>query len=717
MKKLLLTVALVVIAITQANAATLPQTLNWSGTLSSNTFSGSCTITQSSYDYANSHWLVQIDMHRLTGNANPCIFHFTSSGFTSGGTIDISVNQTIDTVATYPASPGGSVTCNFFGGLQGGANGTAVSVTITIPAAPPLRKKFTAKWVNPYDTPITVTSTEAGVPTHIYGSITVAPHSMGLIETVVADGKDVTQRIQGTDPSTGPFVFAFTTLNGGMTTITQNQSGLDDAGQVTVPAQGATVTVDPTTPAAMVAAQSNGGASVTATTGINPAIFNSTQTASTAALQGGQFMAGINGLAGVIGAANQAQITDADANTAKITAAIAAIPGAGNSGIGDTLTNTDFNSNFASTKTLSDYQATGKTAHDTYDASDIGGVAGGHQADGSAGIHSSYDTALSISEYDVSPPDFTIPIAASSTTSLAGSGDAHVMPWDVTMMGEIATVIKAIIAWCFAIWYIIQVVKGMERLVHGMTAVHQTIGNTVAGTGGQLSAGIGAAFITGALLAAPVTFAAIADSGLGWHSVTSFTAMLVSHGVLGTNVAAVFQAYIPLGTITATLVGWVTLVVGGGAILQGVNLFVRWIVPIVVFGLAVGMASKARADVTFHVLNGSAVDTSFNASSLDGAVSHTFSVPAGTTGTFSFAPTGRTAFVLSQDGVGVHEGAAVEILDNGVCTFGGGSLSVVHPASVWWDYFAMGFRVGMIFELFGVMWRSYRALAASRETT
>ncbi len=278
----------------------------------------------------------------------------------------------------------------------------------------------------------------------------------------------------------------------------------------------------------------------------------------------------------------------------------------------------------------------------------------------------------------------------------------HLAPWDNGSLHTGALVMKSIIGGFFVLFYGMWFLEEMQRLYLTVALTPQSRGNTLLGSGGQISAAVAAIAITAVLLAFPVAFGSLADSGIGgWNSLTNVFsgASAISSSTMQGALDLVGE-WAPVNTVFGIISSYLATRTFGTGIAIGCMIAIRAVVPvlILVFILA---ASRASAAVTFDNQGAGNV----NVFSIDG-ITLAGTVNAGTVG--SFAPLSGSAYLVN--------GVVFEALDLArVELTAGGAVSVVHPARAWWPYFRLGFVMGCLWELGGLTLRLFWRVSGSAE--
>jgi len=293
---------------------------------------------------------------------------------------------------------------------------------------------------------------------------------------------------------------------------------------------------------------------------------------------------------------------------------------------------------------------------------------------------------------------------SSMSIALAGTGiTANLAPWDDSTLHTVAQIIKGVIAAFVFIGYCKWQAARFKEYMATLSIAPQARGNTVAGTGGQVTALISAVTITFILVTAPVAFVALADTGLGWGTTVNIFGGLASNAI-GKMGFDILTEFVPVDTIVTSLSGQLVTLIAGTAICTGFAAAIRYVIPALAILCALATPNEANADVS--VKNQSAETVSV----FNGAT--TTNVAAGATAAVPYI--GASLFTFSGASI---EDTRREVLDNAIVDYHGDfSIAVTFPASVWWVYVVKGFVVGCLFELAGMAIRFLGRATASVET-
>lgn len=311
--------------------------------------------------------------------------------------------------------------------------------------------------------------------------------------------------------------------------------------------------------------------------------------------------------------------------------------------------------------------------------------------------------SANISGGGVSTP--TVPASSSALSFTIAGEPVNLLPTGVILTGF--TIMKLLIQTILIFGWIYYMQKEMRDVLKTVGVAPQSRGNTLAGSGGQITAAIAASLFTLLLLGVPVAMAALADNGIGWKQTVDFFSAFTEGGATGEGALVLMSQAFPILTFAAIMNNIIIFKVGGTIIMSGAVAAARWIVPALAVGLYLVSADQADAAVTWRnqsdqaisveTLSGVSVFTSLSASSV---------VTAG-------AVRG-SAYRVTRDGDGVTR--VVEVLDEGeVCVMPDGSLSVVHSTACWGVYLGLGFVTGCLWEIGGWVFRRFASIGGSLE--
>ena len=255
-------------------------------------------------------------------------------------------------------------------------------------------------------------------------------------------------------------------------------------------------------------------------------------------------------------------------------------------------------------------------------------------------------------------------------------------------------------------WWIYYMQGECRSVLRSVGLAPQARGNTVAGTGGQVTALLSATVITIALLGVPVAMAALTDNGIGWRQTVNFFGAFTD-GTGGTIASMSWQLVcecFPVLTFVTILNNVIIFKAAGTAIMYGVMIAVRWIVPALV-GLLAFYPSQSDAAVRWHNQTSEAV-----------LVEQVRGVWTSTVPAESFAelpPQGGSQYrVVTSAGVKTP----VEVLDEAeVYLMPDGTVFTSHPTASWLTYVWRGFVVGMLWNIGGYFFRRFAAMGGSLE--
>ena len=255
-------------------------------------------------------------------------------------------------------------------------------------------------------------------------------------------------------------------------------------------------------------------------------------------------------------------------------------------------------------------------------------------------------------------------------------------------------------------WWIYYMQGECRSVLRSVGLAPQARGNTVAGTGGQVTALLSATVITIALLGVPVAMAALTDNGIGWRQTVNLFGAFTD-GTGGTIASMSWQLVcecFPVLTFVTILNNVIIFKAAGTAIMYGVMIAVRWIVPALV-GLLAFHHHESDAAVRWHNQTSEAV-----------LVEQVRGLWTSTVPAESFAelpPQGGSQYrVVTSAGVKTP----VEALDEAeVYLMPDGTVFTSHPTASWLTYVWRGFVVGMLWNIGGYFFRRFAAMGGSLE--
>ena len=255
-------------------------------------------------------------------------------------------------------------------------------------------------------------------------------------------------------------------------------------------------------------------------------------------------------------------------------------------------------------------------------------------------------------------------------------------------------------------WWIYYMQGECRSVLRSVGLAPQARGNTVAGTGGQVTALLASTVITIALLGVPVAMAALTDNGIGWRQTVNFFGAFTD-GTGGTIASMSWQLVcecFPVLTFVTILNNVIIFKAAGTAIMYGVMIAVRWIVPALV-GLLAFHTPETEASVRWHNQTSEAVMVE----QVRGLWSST--VPAESY--VELPPQGGSQYRVTTP-AGVK--TPVEVLDEAeVYVMPDGAIFTSHPTASWLTYVWRGFVVGMLWNIGGYFFRRFAAMGGSLE--
>lgn len=283
----------------------------------------------------------------------------------------------------------------------------------------------------------------------------------------------------------------------------------------------------------------------------------------------------------------------------------------------------------------------------------------------------------------------------------------------------IKLIVTAYLLWEYSFW----VTKELRTFIAMLTPTNQAKGNTVAGTGGQLSAVLAAALISAVIIAGYTALGAILDNPIiSWRHSTDLTSAFGSSSI-GTGALYLLLKVFPVATLAAILTGGVFFRMTGLSVIMGIATAIRFIVPVLAIGLAIVTASHsqtARAD-TFIQNNSQVADINFyhaNTNSSLGVVPANASMQVPSTA-LDHVDSTYTFFDNFYGSVTV-----IEIVDNENISIdqsvdsAGNPQWCIHTSfqnMVWLRLFAYGFSTGGVIEAAGLAYRLFYKVTGSRE--
>jgi len=297
-------------------------------------------------------------------------------------------------------------------------------------------------------------------------------------------------------------------------------------------------------------------------------------------------------------------------------------------------------------------------------------------------------------------------------TSRGGIQAASFAPWDNDAVQAGFALIKGMLAVMISFIYIRWLQQKIFESCRTLILTPQNRGNTVAGSGGQITGLIASGIITGILLAAPTTFAALGDTGLGWKSTLDlFGAIRNAAG--GMPVFDLLDAVLPLATIGSAATSVCVVHTACTGLVLGIGSAIRWVVPVILFSLCLYSAPSVCASITVINFDPSLpVDVSFAEHGAE-----TVRIDPFSTGTFE--PSGRAEsiyFTFWDDGVPVVVYVA-DALDGSSFGVKSDTRPVAgYSMDIFLSYFRIGFVTGLLWELGGLCYRLLYRLFTSNST-
>lgn len=312
----------------------------------------------------------------------------------------------------------------------------------------------------------------------------------------------------------------------------------------------------------------------------------------------------------------------------------------------------------------------------------------------------------------------------SATASSVGSGSSQltvqlprvsqptdIAPWATAAVHDAAGLVKKLLTLFLTVGFTVWLSKEIREMMQTILTAPQGRGNTVAGTGGQITGLIAAGIISAVVLGAPVAFAAINDASLGWRTAIDIVSPFTTSGTLGATALDLMNEFFPIMTAVGVLTQTYFTRVMGMSIMIGACAAIRWTVPVIVLGVSLAAASQAEAAVRIG-------------NSVGGGTSLTLAAPP------SMSTIATIADGASYDADAVAGSTFVAYTSTGAVWFealdgafvdvrvSGGSLSanVAHPSGVWWAYILKGFVVGCMMEAGGLAYRLLYRIKGSHET-
>lgn len=303
-------------------------------------------------------------------------------------------------------------------------------------------------------------------------------------------------------------------------------------------------------------------------------------------------------------------------------------------------------------------------------------------------------------------------VTAPSVPSGGGSG------WNIPVAGETVNiypgaqaitgmhVVRLFFQTVMIYWWMYWMQQECREILGNVAKGPQTRGNTVAGTGGQITAGIAATVCTIILLAVPVAMAALTDNGIGWKQTVNFFGAWTENGdsIASMSWQLICECF-PVLTFAAILNNLILFKVAGSAIMYAAMIAMRWVFPAVAFLAALASAPDADAAIRWHNQTLSAIGIE----QVSGAWVQT--VPAQSWA--DFEPQGGSAYRV----VSASWSRPVEMIDLGeVFVLPDGSIQTAIPTGAWMTYLWRGFVTACIWFIGGLVYRRFASIGGSLET-
>lgn len=276
--------------------------------------------------------------------------------------------------------------------------------------------------------------------------------------------------------------------------------------------------------------------------------------------------------------------------------------------------------------------------------------------------------------------------------------DVNIFPAGNLLIG--ANIIKLLLQAIMIYGWIVFMQLECRDILKAAGLAPQARGNTLGGSGGQVTAAFAASLLTIVVLAVPVAMAALSDNGIGWRTTVNFIESFTGGGSVGNGAVEWLSEYFPILTFLAIMNNVVLFKIAGTAIMGAAMVAAKWVIFVVVLGCALNLgSSRAQADITWR--NSSSVDVLIN-----GAVTVTAN------STLDVAPVGGSMYLVE----GAFGERSVEALDLALVCVTEENITVAHPSSAWWVYVLRGFVMGCLANIGGMVIRLFSRVGGGVET-
>jgi len=193
------------------------------------------------------------------------------------------------------------------------------------------------------------------------------------------------------------------------------------------------------------------------------------------------------------------------------------------------------------------------------------------------------EVASAISGAKATPAYGTAPEGGNSLFSIPLGTTGHTLNFDPAespLISKYATFCKAAIAWLVTTLFGFYVWNWGKDLYMVLAQTTPAKGNTVAGSGGQITSLVVAIGITAVIVAFPVAFWAAADSGMTWGYDLTINPIQSASAATGVGEMAVylFNFFLPVGTMLSALTAYLIILKAGLVLVAGAQTLIRYIV-------------------------------------------------------------------------------------------------------------------------------------------
>lgn len=193
------------------------------------------------------------------------------------------------------------------------------------------------------------------------------------------------------------------------------------------------------------------------------------------------------------------------------------------------------------------------------------------------------EVADAISSAKATPTYGTIPTGSSGLFVIELGTTGHTLNFDPAespLITKYATFCKAAIAWLVTTLFGFYVWNWGKELYMVLALTTPAKGNTVAGSGGQITSLVVAIAITAVIVAFPVAFWAAADSGMTWgYDLTVNPIQSAANATdVGEMAVYLFNFFLPLGTLLSALTSYLIILKAGLILVAGAQTVIRYLV-------------------------------------------------------------------------------------------------------------------------------------------